>query len=93
MEKINRKKSKIKNLIGIIDTPTHEDLLFEIVDFMEKERRFDGEFKKGEVVLKTRCRINKEVAEDLDALCESGYLEKGKWSAYTILKHPWEIKS
>ncbi len=91
MEKLDRKKIKIKNLIGIIDTPSFEDLLFEIVDFLERERRFDGEFKKGEVVLKTRCRIKKEVVEDLEVLCESGYIEKGKWSAYKVLKHPWEI--
>ena len=92
MEKINRQKLKIKNLIGIIDNPTHEDLLFEIVEFLENERRFDGEFKKGEVALKTRCRIEKELIDDLEVLCDLGYIEKGKWSAYTIIKHPWEIK-
>ena len=91
MEKINRKKIKIKNLLGIIDNPTHEDLLFEIVDFLEKERRWDGEFKKQEVSLKTRCRIEDELSEDLQTLCDLGYIEKGKWSAYKIIKHPWEI--
>ncbi|NJO90718.1 MAG: hypothetical protein HC831_18475 [Chloroflexia bacterium] len=70
MEKINQRKLKIKNLIGIIDNPVHEDLLFEIVDFLEKERRFDGEFKKGEVALKTRCRIDKDLSADLDILCD-----------------------
>jgi len=93
MEKINRKKLKIKNLIGIIDTPTHEDLLFEIVDFLEQEGRSDGEFKKQEVSLKTRSRIEKEIADDLQVLCDVGYIEKGKWSSYKVIKHPWGLKN
>jgi hypothetical protein len=48
------KKAKIKNLIGIIDNPTYEDLLFEIAQFLTQENRLDGEFKTREVSLKTR---------------------------------------
>ena len=51
MQKINRQKIKIKNLIGIVDDPVEEDLLFEIVDFLESESRLDGVFKKAEVDL------------------------------------------
>ena len=93
MEKINRQKLKIKNLIGIIDTPTHEDLLFEIVEFMENERRFDGKFIKHEASLKTRCRIEQELIDDLQVLCDLGYLEKGTYTSYTVIKHPWELES
>lgn len=89
MKKINRQKIKIKNLIGIVDEPVHEDLLFEIVDFLESESRMDGVFKKAEVGLKTRCRINEEIVDDLETLCDLNYIEKGKYSEYTILKHPW----
>ena len=93
MKALNKKKVKIKNLIGIVDQPTYEDLLFEIVQFLEIENRFDGEFKKGEVSLKTRCRINQELIEDLEKLAELGYIEKLKYTQYKIIKHPWEIKN
>jgi hypothetical protein len=89
MKKINRNKIKIKNLIGIVDDPVHEDLLFEIVDFLESESRQDGVFKKAEVGLKTRCRINAEIVEDLETLCELKYIEKLKYSEFKVLKHPW----
>lgn len=89
MKLLNRQKIKIKNLIGLIDNPTYEDLLFEIVDFLEKEQRSDGEFKKWEVSMKTRCRIGEEIIDDLDKLAEKGYIEKLKYSSYKILKHPW----
>ncbi len=68
MKKINKKSVKIKNLIGIVDNPTHEDLLFEIVQFLEAENRLDGEFKKWDVVVKTRCRIGPSLEEDLNVL-------------------------
>jgi len=93
MKKIDRKRLKIKNLIGIIDNPTHEDLLFEIVDFLENERRFDGRFIKQEVKDKTRCRIESDILEDLQVLCDLGYLKKGKWTYYHVINHPWEIKN
>jgi len=90
MNKINKSQIKIKNLIGIIDNPTYEDLLFEIVQFLEFENRFDGEFKKGEVSLKTRCRINSNLEQDLDDLVKLGFLEHHKYTMYKIIKHPWE---
>lgn len=91
MKKLNKQKIKIKNLIGIVDKPQIEDLLFEIVDFLENEGRFNGEFKKGEISLKTRCRIGAEIIDDLDKLCSKKYIEKRKWSSYKVLKHPWEL--
>ena len=90
MQKINRQKIKIKNLIGIVDNPVEEDLLFEIVDFLESESRLDGKFKKAEVSLKTRCRIKQEIIDDLETLCDLKYISKGKYSEYTVLNHPWE---
>jgi len=87
MKKINKQQIKIKNLLGIIDNPTHEDLLFEIVSFLENEGR--EEFKKWDVSMKTRCRIGASIEEDLQVLVDKGYLEHQKYTIYNILKHPW----
>jgi len=87
MKKINKSKIKIKNLIGIIDEPTHEDLLFEIVSFLEDEQKV--EFNKGETSLKTRCRIGETLDEDLKILVDLGYIEHQGWTKYKLLKHPW----
>ena len=89
MKGIQRKKIKIKNLIGIVDHPTHEDLLFEIVSFLEKEDRLEDEFNKEEVSLKTRCRIEENLDLDLRKLQEGGWLEHKGWTKYKLLKHPW----
>jgi len=80
----------MKNLIGIIDEPTHEDLLFEIADFLDKQGRFDGEFKVREVSFLTRVRIGSELTEDLNELVKLGYIEKLKYTSYKLLKHLWE---
>ena len=90
LKPINKKEVKIKNLLGIIDEPTYIDLLFEIVQFLEDENRFDGIFKKGEVSQKTRCRINSEIIKDLDELEKLGYISKLKYTQFQVLKHPWE---
>jgi len=88
MKKVNRDQIKIKNLLGIIDNPTYEDLLFEIVSFLEDENR--SEFKKWDVAVKTRCRIGSSLEEDLNVLVKRGFLEHQKYTIYKILKHPWE---
>lgn len=90
MKGINRKKIKIKNLIGIVDEPTIEDLLFEIVAFLEKESRLDEDFIKYEVSLKTRCRIAETLEQDLDTLKDLGFIEHKGWTKYHLLKHPWQ---
>jgi hypothetical protein len=90
MEPINKMNAKMKNLIGIIDEPIYEDLLFEIVQYLDNLKRYDGEFLKREVSLFTRVRIKPDVVEDLDELIKLGYIEKGKYSSYIILKHLWE---
>jgi len=90
MKPIKRKNVKMKNLIGIIDEPTYEDLLFEIVDFLDKSGRFDGEFKVKEASLLTRVRIGSELSDDIDELVKLGYVEKLKYTSYKILKHLWE---
>jgi hypothetical protein len=90
MKGINRKKIKIKNLLGIIDEPTYEDLLFEIVNFLEKESRLEEDFIKNEVNLKTRCRISENLEDDLAKLQDLGYIEHKGWTKYHLLKHPWQ---
>jgi len=90
MKGINRKKIKIKNLLGIVEEPTHEDLLFEIVNFLEKESRLEDDFIKYEVNLKTRCRISENLEDDLAKLHDLCYIEHRGWTKYHLLKHPWQ---
>lgn len=90
MKPINYDNVKIKNLIGILKNPTYEDLLYEIVYFLDNEKRYDSEFKTHEAFLKTRIRFSNLLSEDLDKLTEMGYLEKGKYSNYKVIKHLWE---
>jgi len=90
MKPINQKAVKIKNLIGIVDNPTYEDLLFEIVSFLDNERNIEGEFKIRDVFLKTRVRISDDLYADVDKLIEMGYIEKLKYSNYRLIKHLWE---
>lgn len=88
MIKINKNKIKIKNLLGIIDNPTYEDLLFEIASFLEDENK--DEFKKWDASMKTRCRIGTSIEEDLDVLVQRGYLEHQKYTIYKLIKTPWD---
>ncbi len=88
MKKINKNKIKIKNLIGIVDNPIHEDLLFEIVSFLEDENRDD--FKKWDVAVKTRCRIESSIEKDLQVLINRGYIKHQKYTMYKLIRHPWE---
>jgi len=90
MKPVKRKNVKMKNLIGIIDEPTYEDLLFEIVDFLDKSARYDGEFKVREVSFLTRVRIGSTLIKDIDELVKLGYVEKLKYTSYKVLKHLWE---
>ena len=90
MKPINKNIVKLKHLIGIVPNPTYEDLLYEIVNFLNNELRFDGEFKTREVSLKTHIRISNDLNNDIDKLEELGYLEKLKYSSYTVIKHLWE---
>lgn len=89
MKGIRKEKIKIKNLIGIVDNPSHEDLLFEIVSFLEKENRLDDEFNKEEVSLKSRCRIEEDLDGDLKVLQDAGWIEHKGWTKYQLVKHPW----
>ena len=92
MKPLNQNVVKIKNLIGIIENPTYEDLLYEIVAFLDNERRYneDSEFKSSEAFLKTRVRISSTLSDDLDNLTELGYLERVKRGSYRVAKHLWE---
>lgn len=90
MKPIDNRNVKIKNLIGILDNPTYEDLLYEIVSFLSDEANYEGEFKIKDVFLKTRTRISSNLYEDVDQLIKMGYIEKLKYSNYKVIKHLWE---
>lgn len=90
MKSIKKKNVKMKNLIGIIDNPTVEDLLFEIVQFLDNSKRYDGEFKMREVSLFTRVRVSSDLSKDISKLIKNGYIEKLKYTSYKVIKHLWE---
>ena len=90
MNPISKENVKIKNLIGIINEPTYQDLLFEIVYFLDNEKRYDGEFKVRDVALMTRVRIKKELEDDINELVKLGYVEKLKYTSYKVISHNWE---
>lgn len=88
---INKNIVKLKNLIGIVPDPTPEDLLFEIVQFLNNEMRLDGEFKLKDVSLKTKIRLSGDLLNDVERLVQLGYLSVvTKNSTYIVLKHLWE---
>ena len=90
MKPINYNIVKIKNLIGIIENPTYEDLLFEIVSFLDNEKNYSGEFKNHDVWAKTRVRINSEFKDDITELIKMGYVESIKFANFRVIKHLWE---
>lgn len=90
MKPIQKQNTKMKHLIGIIEEPTYEDLLFEIVQFLDNTKRYDGEFKIREVSLYTQIRIEKDLNADIAKLEKLGYIKKIKYTLYKVLKHNWE---
>lgn len=90
MNPLNKKQVKLKNLIGLINEPTYQDLLFEIVQFLDNTKRYDGEFKLREISLYSRIRIKNSLEEDMDELIKLGYIEKLKYTSYKVLTHLWE---
>ena len=91
MKPINYNIVKIKNLIGIIENPVIEDLLFEIVSFLDNEKNYEGEFKTRDVYFKTRVRLSSEFRDDIDELVKLGYIEKIRHANYKVIRHLWEI--
>lgn len=91
MQRINRKKVKIKYLIGFKkdEIPEIEGLLYEIVSFLEENERMDGEINNWEILNKTTYRVNNSIEEDIKELIDKGYLEQGKYTKYKVISHPW----
>lgn len=90
MKQLNKDNVQLKNLLGIVPTPTYEDLLYEIVSFLNNEHRLDGEFRIRDVIVKTRIRISDELIDDMEKLINLGYIEKYNKTSYRVLKHIWE---
>lgn len=91
MQRINKKKVKIKYLIGFKkdEIPEIEGLLYEIVSFLEENERMDGEINNWEILNKTTYRVNNSIEEDIKELIDKGYLEQGKYTKYKVISHPW----
>jgi hypothetical protein len=90
MKFLDKNKVKIKNLIGIIENPTYEDLLFEIVLFLNDDANKEGNFKIKDVYFRTKTRLSSDIREDVAGLVERGYVERIKYSEYKVIKHLWE---
>jgi hypothetical protein len=90
IKKINKDKVKIKNLLGIIEDPVIEDLLFEIVFFLDKEDRLDKLFTTKEITLKTKIRISDTLQLDLNNLVDKGYIQQHSKTKFKLIKHLWE---
>lgn len=91
MKPLNKNKLPLKYLINftIIDSSIL-DLLFEMVNFLDKEKRYDGEINYWEICNKTTSRISENIDNDIETLINLGYLEKGKYTKYNIINHPWD---
>lgn len=91
MQRINKKKVKIKYLIGFKkdEIPEIEGLLYEIVSFLEENERMDGEINNWEILNKTTYRVNNSIEDDIKELIDKGYLEQGKYTKYKVISHPW----
>ena len=91
MQRINKKKVKIKYLIGFKkdEILEIEGLLYEIVSFLEENERMDGEINNWEILNKTTYRVNNSIEEDIKELIDKGYLEQGKYTKYKVISHPW----
>ena len=91
MKPIDKNKLPLKYLINFtIINPCIEDLLFEIVNFLDKDNRYDGEINYWEICNKTVTRISDNIDDDINILIERGFIEKGKYTKYNIIKHLWE---
>lgn len=90
MKPINKKLVPLKYLIKFNTTSSINDLLYEIVNYLEIENRLDGEINLAEIINKTSTRINKNIEDDLKILIDNGYLEKLKYTKYRVIKHLWE---
>lgn len=89
MERLNKDKALLKYVIGVIDTPTHLGLLYEIVNFLNEESRMDGVFITKELNIKTKTRVN-DLSDDIKQLVSDGYLKKEKErNTYSVVSHPW----
>ena len=84
---INKKKVELKYLIGFTkENPTIYDLLYELTSFLEAEQK--EEFNEWELKNKTKSRFG-TLEENVQALIDEGYIEKGKYTKYKLLKNKW----
>lgn len=91
MHKIDKNKLPFKYHINFtVTNPTIEDILFELVNFLEKENRLDGKFNHWELCNKTITRIHDNIEDDINELINKGYIEKDKYTQYAVINHPWE---
>ena len=84
---IDKKKVELKYLIGFTkENPSKYDLLYELISFLEAEAK--EEFNEWELKNKTKSRVG-TLEENVQELIDEGYIEKGKYTKYRLLKNKW----
>ena len=84
---IDKTKVELKYLIGFTkENPSIYDLLYEITTFLSSESK--DEFNEWELKNKTKSRVG-SLEENLQALIDEGYIEKGKYTKFRLLKNKW----
>lgn len=88
MVTIDKRKVPLKYVLGFtVLKPSPMDLLYETVSFLYNEHK--DEFTESDLKTKTKSRVG-TLEENIQYLLENGYIEKGKYSRYSININPWE---
>ena len=85
---IDYRKVPLKYRINFTQiNPSELDLLYEITEFLYLEDK--EEFNEWELKNKTKSRIP-DFDTNVQFLMDKGYLEKGKYTKYKLVKHLWQ---
>ena len=85
---INKSIVPLKYRIGFTKyCPSKYDMLYELTEFLEAEQK--EEFNEWELKNKTKSRFG-TLEENLQTLIDEGYIEKGKYTKYKLLKNMWQ---
>lgn len=85
---INKSKVEFKYRIGFTrENPSKYDLLYEIASYLQLENK--DEFNEAELKTKTLSRYNGSLDDNLQILISEGFIEKGTYTKYKLLKHLW----
>lgn len=85
---IDRKKVPVKYALGFTKlNPSPYDMLYEIITFLNNERK--DEFTESELKSKTKSRVP-TFEDNLQTLLDEGFLQRGKYNKLSVINHPWK---